>query len=148
VRPLIAIVAVLLSCVETNVFADDPKTSQTTATSAGLSIPASLLGKVEGRGISLNAKWSLSDLKWSADGTIRGKVTYPGIVCSAEEADFAGRFDGTTLTIPMPFGSAYRCQGFVFVLSRKAGTSTFTGEYSGTSFNGYPYSLILTLNPE
>lgn len=117
---------------------------------ADLNLPSKFAGKtVAVRGASVNVSWSMTVDEVTSDGTVRGKMTYRGTVCGADNADYTAKLstDGKTLTIPMPFSGGVFCQGFVFQFTRKDGTSHFEGTHEGQSQRGSPYTLKITLDP-
>jgi hypothetical protein len=115
-----------------------------------LKLPSKFAGKTVGvRGASVNVSWSMTVDEVTADGTVRGKMTYRGTTCGADNADYTAKLsaDGKTLTIPMPFSGGVFCQGFVFQFTRKDGTNHFEGINEGQNQRGYPYTLKITLDP-
>jgi hypothetical protein len=131
------------------VFAAEPATPGQGA-AAELKLPSKLAGKTEGvRGAMVNVPWSMTVDQVTPDGTVRGKITYQGVTCGANNADYAGKLspDGKTLTIPMPFSGTPYCKGFVFQLTRKDGSNHFEGIYEGQTPAGRPMTLKITLDP-
>lgn len=111
---------------------------------------AELVGKYEGKiigvsGSMYNFSWSVLIEEVTPDGTMRGRVTYPGMFCGAKDEPFTGRVENGSLVIPLPLGKSVRCQGFVYVLAPK-GNGEFEGEYAGNSPSNRPYVLRLTLS--
>jgi hypothetical protein len=101
----------------------------------------------ETTGIGLNASGSLTVEKTLPDGTVHGKVTLLGLRCGAENADYTGHFDGTKLTIPMPFEPAAQCRNLPpYVFVKKEG-NRFEGRRNARNNAGQPVSLKITLDP-
>jgi hypothetical protein len=117
------------------------------ATGADMKLPPKFAGKTEGvRGAMVNVSWSMTVDEVTPDGTVRGKITYAGPNCGADNADYTAKYDGKTLTIPMPFSGPPQCSGFVFELTRHEGTNHFEGIYEGQNARGFPMTLKNTLD--
>lgn len=130
-------------------FAAEPAAAQGQGT-ADLKLPPRFAGTTVGvRGAMLNVPWSMTVDEVTSDGTVRGKITYQGVNCGANNADYAGKLspDGKTLTIPMPFSDPPSCKGFIFQFTRKDGTNSFEGIYEGQNARGFPMTLKITLDP-
>jgi hypothetical protein len=128
-------------------FAAEPAAPTGQGAAVGLKLPSKLAGKTEGvRGATVNVSWSMTVDEVTADGVVRGKMTYPGTTCGAKDAEFTGKYDGKTLTIPMPFSGTAFCRGFVFQLTRKDGANHFEGIYEGHNTGGRPMTLKITLD--
>lgn len=116
---------------------------------ADLSLPSKFVfkGVSDTTGIGLNASGSLTVEKVLPDGTVHGKVTFLGLNCGARNADYTGHFDGTKLTIPMPFEPA-QCRNMPpYVFMKKEGNH-FEGRRNMRTNRGDPVSFKITLDPE
>ena len=122
------------------------------ALGGGLKLPPRFAGKTESVSrYGVNISWELTVDEITPDGTVWGRMTYPGTVCGAKDAPFVGKFDGSKFTIdPVPFhiGNAMYCKGWVFPFSRKGYANRFEGVINVNTPSGYPMTLKITLEPQ
>lgn len=141
-----ALVSLLVVPLFANPFAAD------LALGADLKLPPKFAGKTETVGIgTFSLSWELIVDEVTADGTVRGKMTYPGRACGAKDAPYVGKFDGTNFTIdPVPFhlGNAMYCKGWVFPFVRKGDANRFEAIVNASAPNGNPITLKITLDPQ
>ena len=122
------------------------------AFAADLKLPPKFAGKTETVGVgTFSLSWELLVDEVTADGIVRGKMTYPGRACGAKDAPFVGKYDGTNFTIdPVPFhlGNAMYCKGWVFPFVRKGDANRFEAIVNASAPNGNPMTLKITLDPQ
>jgi hypothetical protein len=101
----------------------------------------------ETNGIGINAIGSLTVETTLPDGTISGRVTLEGLRCGAINAEYTGRYDGSTITIHMPFEPAVLCKDAPpYVFQRKDGDQ-FEGRRNGVNSRGANFVLKIMLRP-
>jgi len=72
--------------------------------------------------------WSIEIAEQSADGSIRGTITFWARACTTQDAQMVGRYDGANLVIDVPvLGS---CGKGRFALRHNRESKRFEGTYS------------------
>jgi hypothetical protein len=143
--------ALVVSLAPLSSFAQGPATAP--GLSAGVldadKLPVVLEGRVdtEGWGTS-GAGWRVVVEEKRPDGAIRGRMTYQGSTCAANDAPFDGTFDGKNLKLNMPFDKRIpNCRDWVYQLAWNESSRRFEGYQQMNMSAGYLIALRLTLVP-
>jgi hypothetical protein len=150
-QPLVAarILTLLVLVIFSSSLAAQSPAASGQGAAVSLKLPPRLVGKTESVGrAAVNVSWTLDVDEVLADGTVRGRMTYPGTTCGAKDAAFAGKYDGTIFTIdPVPFTGTSFCKGWVFRFTRQGDTNRFESIHQTQTTGGYPMTLKITLDP-
>lgn len=132
-------------------FAQGPGTAP--ALTAGVldadKLPVVLEGRVDTEGWGTAAAgWRVVVEERRPDGGIRGRMTYQGSTCAANNAPFDGTFDGKNLKLNMPFDKRIpNCRDWVYQLAWNESSRRFEGYQQLNAPGGYLIPLRLTLAP-